>query len=492
MFTLEQKKVAKVAAAGDLVPLKKAFFSELQIQAQQTVAKNLNINNMQPIDAGGLGDFPWFWNNSGPFNLKTFNWLNNVFRFNQDGYVETDQTSFLTAYYNTILSIGYVLSPAEQDALNKAINQNAAIVNTMISDFISAFGPIPTTTPNTPIAKLNYITAQVISWGASNLTLSTLRSSLDPIALLPNRPLGSETVINDLMTYLAATSSVENIQAAVLVRNNQLADIRRNIQPVPSSAVQGWMQTVDDAGQNTIVPQINIAESIATIQNGLFPANGSGNTFSVSMSVKKVDEQTVQVTADGGIGGSGWINWFQISGGVQASYNMFSFDQQVQNLKVKITFNGVTRVTPAPAAYDASSRTGWWMPDIIRQAVNFDPKSDGYRFNLPPVYNFGNNGTFGLVSALIICQQPTFELTYTKADYSKFQQVFQQRSSWGISFLGIPLAGGSQSYYHSELHEDSTSGTITIKMSPPVGPAPVPTLDQLAYVAGVSINWPAA
>lgn len=492
MKTLEQIPVAKPTAAavnGNLVPIKQAFFQELSAQAQSTVTKNLNINTMLPVDEGGLGDFPWFWNNGGVFNQKTYSWLNNVWRYNADGYVETDGSEFTTDFFNVIMGTSYFLSTQDQATLNQAVNTNATIVNSVIGDWISAFGPIPSEN-TTPVMKLSFITSKIVAWGASGLTLGMLRSNPDPMSLLANRPSGSETVINDFMTYLSNTSSVENIQAAVLSYNNQLIDLRRNLQPAPSAASPGWMQTVDDNGTNAIVPTININQSTATIQNALYPSAGSGASFSVVMGVQKIDQNTVQVTASGGIGGQGSIGWFGLYGGASASYNMFSFDEQVQSLSVKMTFNGVTKVTPIPAPYDISSRSGWWNPKPIKDAVNFDPTKGGYKFNLDPGYNFGTNGTFGLISNVVISQQPTFELTYTKANFSKFQQVFQQQSSWGISFLGIPLAGGSQSYYHSELKEDATAGTITITMTPPVGPAPVPTLDQLAYVIGAQILWP--
>ena len=312
------------------------------------------------------------------------------------------------------------------------------------------------------------------------------------MSLLPSRPLDSEKVISDLMTYLAATSSVQGIQAAVLSYNNQLADLLNNIQPAPQTASQGWMTTVNDAGPGPIVPVIGISQSTATIQNALYPADGTGNSFSVGMDVVKIDQDTVKVTASGGIGGTGAIGWFGLSGSASASYNMFSFDESVISLSVKISFNGVTKVTPIPAPYDITSGTGWWNALPIQQAIHFDPNKGGYKFTLDPHFDFGTNGTFGLAANVVISQLPTFELTYTKADFSKFQQVFQQQSSWGISFLGIPLAGGSQSYYSSQLKQDSTTGTITITMTPPVGMAPVPTLDQMAYVIGAEILWPGA
>ncbi|RYU78149.1 hypothetical protein [Hymenobacter persicinus] len=485
--------IQSVGAGGPIVPIQNTFFQELNKQAQDTVVKNLGINDMVPVDEGALGDFPWFWNNLGVFNLNTYQWLNNVFSYNQaGGYVQAASSELTTAYFNVVSGITYQLSAEDQASLNNAVNQNAAVANTLYNDWISFAGPIPASANATTMAaKMGYITSQVILWGATGLTLGALRSSQDPISLLPNMPLGSETVVNDLMTYLANTSAVAGIQSSVLSRNNQLANLRKNLQPAPATATQGWIQAAGANGTVLIEPGMNIAEPIGAIQNALYPTSG-GASFSVTMNVSKVDQNTVHVTADGGFGGSGSIGWFGISGSASASYNMFSFSQQTENCTVTMTFNGVTKVTPTMAPYDISSSTGWWLPSVIKQAVNFDPKVGGYQFTIPTSYDFGTDGTFGIISSLIISQLPTFEMTYTSTDYSSFQEVFQEQSSWGVSFLGIPLAGGSQSYYKSTLSQNSTAGTITVTMSPPANSTPVPTLGQVAFVVGAEMQWPSA
>lgn len=484
--------IESVEAGGTMVPIQNSFFQELNKQAQDTVVNNLGIKNMVPMDEATLGDFPWFWNNMGVFNLSTYQWLNNVFSYNKEGgYVQAAGNELTTAYYNVISGITYQLSAQDEASLNNAVNKNAAVANTLYNDWITFAGPIPAAAnANTLAAKMAYITSQVVLWGAPGLTLGALRSSLDAISLLPNMPLDSDTVVNDLMTYLANTSEVSGIQSSVLSRNNQLANLRKNLQPAPATATQGWMQAAGSSGVPTIVPTINIAEPIATIQNALYPTSG-GASFSVTMNVSKIDQNTVQVHADGGFGGSGSIGWFGISGNASASYNMFSFSQQTENCVVKMTFNGVTKVTPTPATYDISSASGWWLPSVIKQAVNFDPKVGGYQFSIPTPYDFGADGSFGIVSSLIISQLPTFEMTYTSTDFSSFQQVFQEQSSWGVSFLGIPLAGGSQSYYQAKLSQDSTAGTITVTMSPPATSTPVPTLGQVAFLVGAEMEWPA-
>lgn len=475
------------SSSTDMTQIKKTYFDTLNSQAQSVVSQSLNIHNMEPLDEGLLGDFPWFWNNAGTFNGLTYNWLNNLISYNSDGYLQATGGSFINDYYNVMMDINYVLSPQDQSALNNATNAAATIVNTTVSDFVALFGPIPAQYTSSSSATMNYIISVVLSWGVPGLTLNQLRTSTNPMALLPNIPFGAASVVNDVMSYLNATTSVQNIQSAVISYNAQITQIKNNLNPAPPTAKPGWMLTTTN-GQ-VPVPAFNISPSTASIQNALYPTGG-GNSFSVSLNVSKLDQNTVKVSASGGIGGSGWIDFFKLSGGVSASYNAFSFDQQTTDCSIKMTYNGVTAVTPAGYQYDVTSGTGWWDPAPIKQAVNYSPSVSGYKFTPQPPYNFGANGNFGFISSLIVSQQPVFELTYTSGNFSQFQQTFQEQSSWGISFLGIPLAGGSQSYYNSQLSQNSQTGSITIKMSPPLNSTPVPTLGQVAYVIGAQVIWP--
>lgn len=472
--------------------LQSAVLQALQSAAQPT-ATSINMPNMVVLDEGSLGDFPWFWQNGTNFNAKTFAWLNNVFAYDSaDQYLETNVANFMTSYFNVLFDISYVLNAADAGALNAAILANATVVNTVISDWTTTQGQIPATY-TTQAAQLNYITAGVIAWGAPGLTLGQLRASVNPMALLPNVPFGADQLVNDFMTYLANTSSVANIQASVLSYNNQLNQTRANLTPTPATVTPGWMQTVDDRGVLAIVPQITVAESTANIQNNLIPSSGQGKNFTASIQVNKSSSNTVNVTASAGIQGSGLVaDLFVFSGGASASYNLLTVDQSVTNIDVAIGFNGVTTVTPSPVSYAVSNGTGWWNPQPIQAAVGYSPSVSGYKFNQAPAYNFKANGNFGFLSRLMIAQQPTLTLTFYTSNYQSFQQTFQQQSHWGISFLGIPLAGGSQSYYSAQTSVNQSAGTVTVTMTPVGINTPVSPMDQLAYVIGAEVLWPGA
>ncbi|MCP3750878.1 hypothetical protein [Pseudomonas sp. SBB6] len=472
--------------------LKQTVYSEIQ-RAAAPLAANLNMPAMVALDETFLGDFPWFWQNGTNFNALTFNWLNRLLAYNEDGYVGTDGTALTTALFNVLNATSYVLDAQDAAALNQAILANATTVTTLITDWATSQGPIPSSYTN-QAQQLTYISGQVLSWGPAGLTLQQLRTSLNPTALL-SPPLGGDQVANDLITYLANTSSVANIQSAVLSFNNELRQVVANISPQPplTAVKPGFMTTVDDKGVTSIVVAMDIAEKVAQIQNNLLPASGTGKSFSASFNVQKQSSNTVQVSAEGGAAGVGDLLFFlEFAGEGGSSYNMFSADSSLSECDITLTFNGVTTVSPTFTAYDITSGQGWWFPEPITEAVNGSSDQSGYRFAPRPTYDFGVNGTFGAIGRLMIAQQPVMTLTYTTANYQDFQETFQQESAWGITFLGIPIAEGSQSYYHATTDFNSQTNTVTVTMTPVGTTAPVASTDQLASVVGVQMIWPGA
>ena len=336
-----------------IADLQSVVYTEIQ-SAAQPLATALNMPNMIPVDEASIGDFPWYWQVGTNFNAKTFTWLNSLFAFNGDGYVGTNGEALTTSLYNVYSATRYVLNAAETAALNDAIVANEAIVNTVITDWATTQGAIPATY-TTQAAQMNYVTSQVLLWGAPGLTLGMLRSSTNPMALLPNIPIGADQIVNDLMTYLGNTSSIANIQAAVVAYNNEIAQVMKTLdpQPAPTTATAGYMTTVSDTGATQIEVAVAIAESTAVIQNNLLPAQGTGKSFSASFTAEQQASNTVKVTAEGGAAGFGDLDFFLgFLGEGGTSYNMFSADGSQSECSVKLTYNGVTTVTPRFTPYE--------------------------------------------------------------------------------------------------------------------------------------------
>ena len=486
-------KMKKPAAAVVENPdLKSVVFGAIQAGAGPVASTN-HMPNLLQVDQASLGQLPWFWQNGTSFNAKTYDWLNNIFEYSSDGYLGTNGKVLTTEYNNVLLDTRYVLDAADSAALNSANLANAAVVNTLITTWTTSQGPFPSGTTNQS-QELLHIMTQVLTWGSAGLTLAQLRTSANPMALLPNIPLGGDQVVNNLMTYLANTSSVANIQAAASSFNAQLSATRANVvpQPAPTTATAGFMTTVDDSGTNQIVPAIKIAESTAQIQNALIPTSG-GTSFSVSYTATNQAAGQIHLSSESeswaGVG-AGFLAFAEAH--TSTSFDMFSFHSSLTSCTINLTFNGVTTFTPMFYAYDVSTGFGWWNPEPIEEAANPVPNQSGYVFTPKPPYNFGVKENFGAIASLLISQQPVISLTYSTSDFASFQQIFQQHTSWDVSFCGIGLGSGSSDYYSSQISQDSSAGTVTLTMSPTGISTPIAPTDQFAYVVGAEILWPGA
>lgn len=484
---------AVLAAVPTESELQQLVFAEIQSAAGPVAAAN-QMPHLIPVDTGLIGDLPWFHQLGTNTNDKTYNWLNNVFASSGDGYVGTRGEALTTEYANVLEVIEYTLDSADGDALNAANLAAATIANTVISDWTTTMGAFPSATPSTLNGQLGYIMSQMLTWGAPGLTSAQFSSSRNPSALL-NIPPGAEQIVSDYLSYLSQTNSVTAIRNAVYDFNVQNKAAHDNTAPLTPPTTDGptYMKTVDDKGNVTIVPRIDIAESNATIQSALIVPSGSGTSISTTFTASAVDTDTVHITTVSGGGASGGLGFFlSVGGHTTTTTDIFSFAENQSSCQVTLTFNGVTTFTPAPAAYNVTTGAGWWNPEPIEEAANPVPNQSGYIFSAKPQLDFGVNGDFGVIQRLLISQQPIIELTYTTSDFASFKKTVKSHTDWSVSFLGMSLAGGSSDYYHAETSQNASAGTVTLTMSPARINTPVTPSDQLAYVIGAQILWPGA
>jgi hypothetical protein len=444
------------------------------------------------VNEGNLGDFPWSWQSGTNFNAQTYTWLNSLFNYQDNAYIGTNGAALTTSYFNVLNSISYTLDAADAAKLNKENLAAAATINTLILEQISLFGPMPSTL-TTQNAQLIYIALEIMGFGNSGLTLGIFRNSTNPMALLPNIPLGADQLVADFLTYLAQTSSVANIQNAVISANNQLAQARNNTVPAsqPTSVTPGFMQTVNSLGATQIVPAVTIAESVANIQNNLLPTSG-GMSFSSTFTATASSTSDISISCASG-SAAGLSSFFLSFGGSNSTQaTLFSADSQLTTCQVTLTYNGCTTVTPIFSSYNVSTGTGWWDPEPIEEAANPTANQSGYQFTPTPAFDFGVNGNFGALARVLISQQPIIKLVYSTSNSSLLQKTFSQQSSWGCSFLGISFGGGSKSYYQCTTTADSSANTFTVTMSPVGISTPITAASQLATVIGAGMNWPGA
>ena len=485
--------VAAPAGGATLDQIKKQLFAEVIKQAG-AIASAKGMKNIVAVDQGLTGALPWFYNNGGNFNENTFQWLNHVWKYNADGFMETDGSDFTTALYNILQSIKYELDPKSQAAINQANTTNAVILNTVLQNYTGTFGPFPSNL-TTPAQKIAFVEKEVLSWAATGvvITLSQLQSAVNPAALLPNMPLAAGGFLPSFIQYLTGMNAVLHLQQITLSHNNQVEAMINNLTsalPV-TSAGNGWMQTQDENGNIFFQPEISVSPATSMIQNAL---TGKGNGFKVSMNMNKVDSHTAKLSVGGGLGFNVPIldvMTFGLKGGVK--YDTFSVDTTTTDCTIEVSFDGVTTFTPQPLAYNISQNYGWWDPSVIKDALNHVAGTSGYTFGAtPPPYNFKVDGDFGFIKNLLISNPPTITITYNNADYNSISKALAGTASTQLDFLGLGFVKASGSYYKSDVQKTSAGTGVVITMAPDLTVAPVAPLLQDAYVIGADIIWPGA
>ncbi len=159
-------------------------------------------------------------------------------------------------------------------------------------------------------------------------------------------------------------------------------------------------------------------------------------------------------------------------------FNLFSASGTGTSASVELTFPNPTLIAVNPQPWQQSSASGWYLAGIIQQAAS-NPNTgtpqnpvfarSGYAFpnGAPNGFNLGAGGNFGRLAGLAVSQMPTVVITYSTGNYSQFEESFDEKTTWSLSFLGIPLGNASQSVYQAFAKQTSEDGSFTLTFTPP-------------------------
>ncbi|MGH3874557.1 MAG: hypothetical protein ACRDSR_24140 [Pseudonocardiaceae bacterium] len=494
--TVSQDTLSGIAAA------QQQFYQAIASKAQQALGQQGSVA-ISPIQTGGLG-FNYDYlvtNNTGSSMVRsTFSLLDStVVNGSLPGTVALGD-SFSGALGLLLQDMSWTLSTADQNAVSTATGRAASAQTTLLTEYEGIFGPI--TSAQMQAAKvatpLDYVIDYQVRrvWSGTDATgkppLNLQAGSRNLEAELPFMPSSAAALLNPLLAYLNAMGSVWpllNTRADAEYQRNSIID---NIQG-PTTA-NGGITTWDPSTPNNLpLPAVGYttsptsdalvdALSAATSTSSLtidFEARFS-HTHQVTVHVKT--EAEVVLPIDDFIFGEG-------SGG--SKFNLFSFQGTGNECTISAVFGNPTLVHVTPEAYDQANSVGWYLAGMVSQAVanTGDASVTGYKFATKPAYDFAAGGDFGRFLALAASQNPTITVTYDQGEYSKFKKSFEEHSSWEVSFLGIPLAKMSQSYYTATSQTKDTRGGFSLVLTPPsqAGLAPY---ELFGYILGGSVVYP--
>lgn len=464
---------------------------------QQAVS---GAGQLTPINSGGLGDFPWFWEDAnGNFNLNTFNYINSRVA-PMPGEPPTVQlvSPFSNDYLQLLNSIGFQLSVADTNRQNGAGINAGVYATRVVSTYQTNFGAI--TPADWKIAcvesnidyVINYIVGAIWSGRSQRskpaFTVQQLVALSDLAANLPDIPAAGFSVLPLIQSYLTNIGVIDSFSALIGGKNKLLTELKNNSQK--PSLKNGGMTTRDSYGNDTCHVGYMVSPTPGSIQNNL---NSHATPVTIEFSSTQTPSGLLEIKTNNvgndTIPSEDFISFTNQTG---ETFNPHTLPGSAQYVNVQLTYQGCTLISYEPRPYEGDTMTDWYFAEVIAEAVdNIGKDITGYRFiTTQNIYDYSQGGNFGIVSQLLIADYPTLQLVIATGDYENFAAAFGQPTDWNLTFFGSSI--GTHGSYRSSAQRNNTGEGFTVNFRPLVTGISVPDFDQRAYVVGGQILYPAA
>lgn len=461
------------------------ILNSLQSQAASLLAAALGSTPLVPFATGGQGNFPYYWQNPSTlqFNQKTYDWIKTNLLANTTPAQLDGGNNFTNEFIRVLSCVTYSLSKADQAALNQAsqnaTNQQAALLN----NWVAIYGSLPPTTPGQmPIDAI--VSIICTTWSSNpNCSLMMIQNTSNLNQLLDKTPASGKPLLPLLSNWVNALGSCVPLQNAVSMNNGYIANA---LSAAQAATAQNGGLTIG----TTTYPAYKVATQLSDIINGL---QATSNAVTLNMSVSVANSSEYRVSVNGGTAFNiPFLDFFSLGIGGNANYFHDEIAQSSSSLEINMTYTGVTLVQYAPVAYDISTNKYWYFVQPINEAIrNGSSDVSGYKFNVNPNTDFSANGPFGFTQGCAIANYPSVQIKVTSSNYQSIQNTFQQTTSFRVSFLGIPLGGGTESTYQSSTSVNASSQQITITLTPPPSLVAGTSVDSVGWILGVQTCYPA-
>ena len=432
-----------------------------------------------------LGNFPYYYLNPNnlEFNATTYGWISAGLTAGANP-VTLDEP-FTNLFIEALSSVVYKLSSADQALLNAA--QKAATNQQMalLSLWTSIYGPVAPTGNQQPIDIIMNTIAT--TWAKPATNLYAIQRSKDISRLLNNTPASGQPILPVFANYLNALGSSISLQNATTMNAGYLSTARGNVQS--ADADNGGM-LLDDS-TTVYHPAYGVSTPLPDIINGL---SATSNKVELNMTVTRSSESEVKISIEGGASFEIPIaSFLTLSVDGKASYFSDTIATASNTISVSMTFTGVTLVNYGPAAFSMATGLNWsWMKPITDAIRNGSKDVSGFVFSPKPNIDFSEDGPFGFLTGVAISNYPSVVITVQSDSYQSIEKTIEQTVSLGISFLGIPLGGGSESTYSHTASSSSSSSTVTITLDPPADMVAGTNESSRGWVLGAETSFPGA
>jgi hypothetical protein len=467
-------------------PAASPIIDYLKNEAATILASALGGMPLVSFQTGTMGNFPYYYTdpNNLKFNNGTYNWINTNLLNNTPPIRQQSGSYFTDLAIQVLSKVTYKLSQADQVTLNKAYTaaQNQQLA--LLTAWQAAMNGLP---PGTGQPIDNVMAIICTTWANPVTNLYGIKNSTNLYALLSNAPASGSTIIPLVAQYVDAL--VEGISLANAVTMN-IAYVSNALAALQSpSATNGGIQTND--GTTKLHPGYTVTTPLPSIINSL---QSTSNSIEISMDVSIANSSEYSVSINGGTAFNiSFDDFFGVSVGGNASYFHDEIVQNASSVNISMTFTGANLVNYMPNTFDESTLTNWFFIQPILDAIkNKGQDVSGYQFSPDPEIDFTANGPFGILQGVAIAAYPSAIITVKSSNYQSIDTTFNQTINTSVSFLGIPLGGGSETTYQHSASSSSSDSTVTITLNPPPELVGAPNTSSVAWILGVQTNYPTA
>lgn len=459
---------------------------ELAARVQATAAGGERRNvALKPFAVGSLGNFPYYWQNpiNLKFNAKTYAWISASLK--ASALPMQLSQPFTNDYIQALSALSYVLSTSDQAKLNQAQDQITEQQIALLNAWRQAFGQFPPTMAEReqPIDTILDIITK--AWASPPVTLIALQQTADLYEVLNQVPASGESVLPALANYLNALNSSISLINATSMNTRYLTQALAAVQT--PSLDNGGLETDDGA----IQPAYQVATPLQQILDSLSSMDDLQG-LSIKMSVTRSGTDECIVAIDGGTP-------FKVPADELLNLSCGDSTDKLENnitigagsTRVDVSFKGVTMVYYGPVAFSIVTGKSWyWLQPIQDALKNGDADVSGFKSSPRPQIDFTNNGSFGFLTGVAICQEPTLTITLEAPDQEEIWQRLASQPLTAICFLGRPLQA---SKYSVKSTSNNPTKSTSFELAPMAAdPFSFSGLDSTAWVLGVQPNFPCA
>lgn len=184
------------------------------------------------------------------------------------------------------------------------------------------------------------------------------------------------------------------------------------------------------------------------------------------------------------------VNWFFSMGANHSDeYDLTQYTKNGAELSVTLTYSGITIVPVNPTPLSLDNKSGWYARDILEEVAAKSGKDvTGYQLadsEFNPETLFGKEGKLRRMRTLVISQQPSVKLHFSKFNCSELKKKFSEHTDVQFSICGGIVSGNHENGYSvSQCDYNEDKQALDVTFTPPKLGASGTGAFQTAYVLG--------